>query len=118
MCFISLGHAVPRRLLTQPGEGTFNNGLDNSESNLITRVFDEITPEKSHSAAPVKYVVDELLGQGTFGQVFLCQRVHAEETSRVAVKIVKNKPAYTTQAWVEVHVASLLNKEHGTFSIL
>lgn len=30
----------------------------------------------------------------------------------VAVKIIKNKPAYTNQAWVEVRIASLLNRKH------
>ena len=30
----------------------------------------------------------------------------------VAVKVIKNKPAYTNQAWVEVRIASLLNRKH------
>jgi hypothetical protein len=49
-----MGHSVPRRLLTQPGEPALNNGLDNAEANLIVRVNDEFVPEKSHSAAPVR----------------------------------------------------------------
>lgn len=114
---IRLGHSVPRRLLTQPGEAAFNEGHDNSEANLLVRVYDEIVPEKSHSASPVKYVVEDLLGQGTFGQVFLCQQVRGGERIQpnVAVKVVKSKPAYTSQAWLEVRVARLLNDEHGTF---
>jgi len=53
-CCYSMGHSVPRRLLTQPGEPALNNGLDNAEANLIVRVNDEFVPEKSHSAAPVR----------------------------------------------------------------
>jgi len=151
---------VPRRLLTHPGTPTLNGGHDNSESNLVVRVHDEIVPEKSHSAKPVKYVVVDQLGQGTFGQVFLCGQVETAATGAggvgasagagggsgsgseidgggggggsggggggsssgggsgggermVAVKVVKNKPAYTSQAWVEVRIARLLNDEHG-----
>ena len=111
---------MPRRLLTQPGTPTLNEGADNRESNLIVRVNDEIVPEKSHSALAVKYVVADQLGQGTFGQVFQCAQIDnatglpmAGAPPAVAVKVVKNKPAYTSQAWVEVRVARLLNDEHG-----
>ncbi len=112
---LQLGHSVPRRLLTQPGDGSLNNGHDNSESNLLVRVCDTITPEKSHSASQINYIVEDLLGQGTFGQVFLCHQVRDGERVQpgVAVKIIKNKPAYTNQAWLEVRVARLLNDEHG-----
>ena len=39
---IRLGHSVPRRLLTLPGEGVRNGGLDNAEANLVARVYDEV----------------------------------------------------------------------------
>lgn len=80
-------------------------------------------------------VVDQL-GQGTFGQVFLCHQTGGSSNGSseapttaagisggegaaaapvaVAVKVVKNKPAYMSQAWVEVRVARLLNGR-GTF---
>jgi dual specificity protein kinase YAK1 len=112
-----MGHSVPRRLLTNPGEGVLNSGFDNAEANLIVRVSDVIMPEKSHSAVPVKYVVIDHLGQGTFGQVFHCDQIPEDGTGicppRVAIKIVKNKPAYTAQAWVEIKVAKLLNTTYG-----
>lgn len=64
-------------------------------------------------------MVDQL-GQGTFGQVFLCHQIGGANNDSsagdaaaapvaVAVKVVKNKPAYMSQAWVEVRVARLLN---------
>ena len=67
-------------------------------------------------------VVDQL-GQGTFGCVYLCRQLHLdppghperEAGPQVAVKVVKNKPAYTSQAWVEVRVARLLNDDHGAW---
>ena len=49
-----MGHSVPRRLLTNPGDPALNSGLDNAEANLIVRVNDEIVPEKSHSAAALR----------------------------------------------------------------
>ena len=56
-------------MLTQPAEPERNNGADNSEANLICRVHDVLTPEKSKSGLPRSYAVLDLLGQGTFGQV-------------------------------------------------
>lgn len=49
----------------------------------------------------------EMLGQGTFGQVAAC---YSEATGRtVAVKVIKNSPAYYHQARVEVGILQLLN---------
>lgn len=52
-------------------------------------------------------MVRDLLGQGTFGQVFRC--VEAESGGLVAVKVIKNQPAYYHQARVEVGVLQYLN---------
>ena len=49
----------------------------------------------------------DLLGQGTFGQVFKCGSRESRE--EVAVKVIKNQPAYYHQARVEVGVLQLLN---------
>jgi len=56
-----------------------------------------------------RYVVKELVGQGTFGQVARCYTI--ETNTNVAVKIIKNQLAYYTQAKVEIgilHVVWLL----------
>ena len=92
----------PGRLLTQPSTPARNGGLDNAEGNLICRVNDCIRSE-SHST---EYVVLDLLGQGTFGQVFRCQEMPSRRF--VAVKVVKNKPAYTAQAHCEIKIAAML----------
>lgn len=49
-----------------------------------------------------RYIVKDLLGHGTFGQVAKCW--DAETNSFVAVKIIKNQPAYYQQALVEVSI--------------
>ena len=55
------------------------------------------------------YQVLDILGQGTFAQVFKCKNVDTGQLC--AVKIVKNKPAYTRQAAVEIDIFIALSKE-------
>ena len=47
-----------------------------------------------------KYLILDVLGQGTFGQVVKCQNMKTHEI--VAVKVVKNKPAYFNQSMMEL----------------
>jgi dual specificity protein kinase YAK1 len=47
-----------------------------------------------------------MLGQGTFGQVAKCW--DAETSSYVAVKVIKNQPAFYQQAIMEVSLLSLV----------
>lgn len=122
-------------VLTNPSIPAANSGLDNAEGNLIVRRGDVLRiPQKNlHSHPPsaalssddkksplngrngsedvLEYRVVSLLGQGTFAQVFHC----VDEGSRksIAVKIVKNKPAYTRQAAVEIDVFRKLNSADG-----
>ena len=94
---------LPRRILTQPSEGVLNHGLDNEESNLICRVHDILNNDD------VKYTILDLLGTGTFGQVFRCQKDDTKEV--VAIKVIKNKPAYHNQGQLEAKIAKLLNQK-------
>jgi dual specificity protein kinase YAK1 len=55
----------------------------------------------------IRYIVQEMLGQGTFGQVAKCW--DAETNSYVAVKVIKNQPAFYQQAIMEVSLLSMLN---------
>lgn len=132
-------HENPGEILTNPSIPTSNSGLDNAEGNLIVRRGDRIrvprknvhyhppsavsstsSSEKKDSKSNAKakgtknndgecleYKVVTLLGQGTFAQVFHC--IEEKSGGRVAVKIVKNKPAYTRQAAVEIDVFRKLN---------
>jgi len=92
----------PGRMLSNPSEGTRNDGYDNEDANLICRVNDVLTAPQ-HGA---EYRILDMLGQGTFGQVFRCQEMSSRRF--VAVKVVKNKPAYTAQAKCEIKIAHML----------
>lgn len=97
--------ANPRRALTQPSVGVKNDGLDNENTDLIMYVNDALV--NCRPGLTKTYVVQEMLGQGTFGQVVLC--VCQETGKHVAVKVIKNQPAYYHQARVEIGLLYLLN---------
>lgn len=101
---------VPRRVLTVPSARAGNDGQDNVEFNLIARVNDIL------EAPATNYSVLDLLGQGTFGQVFRCQD-HATKDI-VAIKVVKNKPAYRNQALLEIEVAKQVQRNFVPLSPL
>lgn len=115
----SLRTLPPGKCLTQPSEPTANDGQDNAEGNLIVRENDSIsvtrkqihvlTRDKMRNATRADFRIISLLGQGTFAQVFQC--LHVQTGNHVAVKIVKNKPAYTRQAAVEIDVFRALTKK-------
>lgn len=115
-----VGGGPPRgKCLTQPSEGVSNEGLDNVDGNLIVFENDSIsvtrkqihalTKDKLKSVQHADFQVKSLLGQGTFAQVFQC--LHYQTGQMVAVKVVKNKPAYTRQAAMEIDVFRALTKK-------
>jgi dual specificity protein kinase YAK1 len=53
-----------------------------------------------------RYLILDVLGQGTFGQVVKCQNLRTQEV--VAVKVVKNRTAYFNQSMMEVSVMDLV----------
>lgn len=95
---------LPQRVLTQPSEGVLNNGMDNSESNLVCKVHDELLSDHN------SYTILDILGTGTFGQVFRCKNEKTKEL--VAIKVIKNKPAYHNQGMIEIKIARLLNSQY------
>ncbi|KAG9056446.1 dual specificity protein kinase yak1 [Serendipita sp. 407] len=95
----------PRRVLTKPSKPVHNEGYDNDDYDYILYVNDLLGGEDGH-----KYLILDILGQGTFGQVVKCQNVRTNEI--VAVKVVKNKPAYFNQSMMEVTILEMLNKDH------
>ncbi|CDK25453.1 unnamed protein product [Kuraishia capsulata CBS 1993] len=94
----------PRRVLTKPSEGKSNNGHDNEESDYILYVNDVLGSQDG-----MKYMVLDVLGQGTFGQVVKCQNLKTQEI--VAVKVIKSKPAFLNQSLTEVSILEHLNKK-------
>ncbi|KAK9454118.1 kinase-like domain-containing protein [Dipodascopsis uninucleata] len=93
----------PRRVLTKPSKGSKNNGYDNEDSDYILYVNDILGGGPDHH----KYLILDILGQGTFGQVVKCQNLKTQEV--VAVKVIKNKPAYFNQSMMEVSILEHLN---------
>ncbi|KAL6300442.1 kinase-like domain-containing protein [Sparassis latifolia] len=94
----------PRRVLTKPSKPSHNDGFDNDDYDYILYVNDWLGTDEGH-----KYLILDILGQGTFGQVVKCQDMKTHEV--VAVKVVKNKPAYFNQSMMEVTILELLNSQ-------
>ncbi|MCJ1472732.1 dual specificity protein kinase yak1 [Lambiella insularis] len=95
----------PRRVLTKPSKGVKNDGYDNEDSDYILYVNDILGNEDNGHKN--RYLILDVLGQGTFGQVVKCQNLKTQEV--VAVKVVKNRTAYFNQSMMEVSVLDLLN---------
>ncbi|KDQ57795.1 hypothetical protein JAAARDRAFT_130674 [Jaapia argillacea MUCL 33604] len=95
----------PRRVLTKPSKPSHNDGYDNEDYDYILYVNDWLGTEEGHN----RYLILDILGQGTFGQVVKCQNMKTHEV--VAVKVVKNKPAYFNQSMMEVTILELLNNQ-------
>mmetsp|Transcript_44383 Transcript_44383/g.117290 ORF Transcript_44383/g.117290 Transcript_44383/m.117290 type:complete len:724 (-) Transcript_44383:78-2249(-) len=96
--------SAPRRVLTKPEEGVWNSCHDNANFDYICRVNDVIMSPEGE-----QYIIEERQGHGTFGQVLKCSTSGGRP---VAVKIIKNKPAYFQQALVEVRILQQLNSKY------
>jgi len=108
-CSSSFGYSLdsaPRRVLTKLTKGVHNSGYDNKEHDYICRVGDRILNPDGQT-----YEILEQLGHGTFGQVLKCDTTIGGQNQHIALKIIKNKPAYFHQALVEVHILQMLNQE-------
>lgn len=92
----------PKRVLTKPSEGKFNNGFDNINSDYILYVNDVLGIEQNR-----KYLVLDMLGQGTFGQVVKCQNLETKEI--LAVKVIKSRSEYLNQSITEAKILELIN---------
>lgn len=104
----------PRRVLTKPSKPVYNDGHDNEDSDYILYVNDWLGNEEGH-----RYLILDVLGQGTFGQVVKCQNMTTHEI--VAVKVIKNKTAYFNQSMMEVTILETLNQHwdaHDEHNIL
>ena len=107
----------PRRVLTKPSKPVHNNGFDNEDYDYILYVNDWLGTDDGNKLrivdiirvniyAEPRYLILDVLGQGTFGQVVKCQNMKTHDV--VAVKVVKNKPAYFNQSMMEVTILDMV----------
>jgi dual specificity protein kinase YAK1 len=105
-----------------------NDGYDNEDSDYILYVNDILGSEEAghkydsftlraddtvaNSPSRNRYLILDVLGQGTFGQVVKCQNMKTQEV--VAVKVIKNRTAYFNQSMMEVSVLDLVS--HSTMT--
>ena len=106
--------------MTKPSKPAHNEGYDNDDYDYILYVNDWLGTEEGHKCVlhltvlvgletdgmRSRYLILDILGQGTFGQVVKCQNMKTHEI--VAVKVVKNKPAYFNQSMMEVTILELV----------
>ncbi|KAG9074934.1 dual specificity protein kinase yak1 [Ceratobasidium sp. UAMH 11750] len=93
----------PRRPLIQPDKPIHNGGFDNENHDYILYVNDLLGPGDGSN----KYLVLNDLGKGECSWVAKCQDVRSHEV--VAIKVIKNKPAYFNQGMAEIAILELLN---------
>ena len=115
----------PRRVLTKPSKPMHNDGYDNEDYDYILYVNDWLGQDDGHKCvnlclpihviaggltfrAASRYLILDILGQGTFGQVVKCQNMKTHEV--VAVKVVRNRPAYFNQSMMEVTILELVRR--------
>ncbi len=94
----------PRRALTKPSTPKLNNGWDNENNDYILFVNDILGTQQS-----TKYLVLDILGHGTFGQVVKTQNMKTKKI--VATKIIKAKKAYLNQSLMEVAILEQINRK-------
>ncbi|EKE36930.1 hypothetical protein ENUP19_0122G0011 [Entamoeba nuttalli] len=105
---------ITKRALTSPSTPAHNDYHDNCKYDYIL-----YTDEVIGTGVPgvvsygkkqgTRYRVLCLLGQGAFGQVVKC----FDEVNKtfVAIKVLKNRPAYYRQAMLEIAVLQVLNEK-------
>ena len=95
---------TPRRCLTNPTESE-PGSCDNIDGDYVLYVNQVFVSGSSGK----RYTVVDKVGQGTFGQVVKCR---TDDGAHLAIKVVRNKPAYTNQALVEHMILTQLNGEN------
>lgn len=85
----------------------FNDGYDDDNHDYIIRNGEKVLD---------RYEIDSLIGKGSFGQVV--KAFDSEDQTYVAIKIIKNKKPFLTQAQIEVKLLEMMNNKEVDNSIL
>jgi dual specificity protein kinase YAK1 len=93
---------MKRKIITEPGE-YYNSPNDNIDHNLVMTRGDILVKNEID-----KYMVIDMMGTGTFGQVVRCIDQDGEE---VAIKVVKNEPKYYQYEINEVKILRILRQK-------
>lgn len=89
-----------KKTLTFPSEAKYNHGKDNGNADCILHVGDVLTStDEVGNITPHQYIIESLLGHGSFGQVVKC--MNADTHKSYAVKVIKNRPEYIKQSALE-----------------
>lgn len=84
--------------------------ISSAQKRLVTSKISvdqaSVLSQRANSVARNRYLILDVLGQGTFGQVVKCQNLKTQEV--VAVKVIKNRTAYFNQSMMEVSVLDLV----------
>lgn len=91
----------PSKRVTIRGQ-QLNDGFDDERHDLIIR-----EKEKWED----RYEIECVLGKGSFGQVV--KAIDLETNEDVAIKVIKNKPAFFKQAKVEIRLLEMLNQRQS-----
>eukprot|EP00002_Diphylleia_rotans_P004357 TRINITY_DN13189_c0_g1_i1.p1 TRINITY_DN13189_c0_g1~~TRINITY_DN13189_c0_g1_i1.p1 ORF type:complete len:984 (-),score=170.12 TRINITY_DN13189_c0_g1_i1:881-3832(-) len=98
--FTFVEESKPRRVLSKNPDAVKNDGHDNSDDDYVLYVNDILGSGEN------QYIIMDLLGQGTFGQVVSC--ISQPSNQQVAVKVIKNQTPYYNQALVEINILEKL----------
>jgi hypothetical protein len=81
-----------------PPQGCSNDGYDDADGNYMVQIGEELEG---------RFLVQEVLGRGSFGVVAKCVDLQTNEP--VAVKIIKNRYQFYQQAKIEIGILKDLN---------
>ncbi|KAK2706862.1 serine/threonine-protein kinase minibrain-like [Artemia franciscana] len=84
---------------TKKERKVYNDGFDDDNHDYIIRHGEKFLD---------RYEIDSLIGKGSFGQVV--KAYDHEEGCHVAIKIIKNKKPFLSQAQIEVKLLEMMNK--------
>eukprot|EP00730_Choanoeca_flexa_P005379 TRINITY_DN11932_c0_g2_i3.p1 TRINITY_DN11932_c0_g2~~TRINITY_DN11932_c0_g2_i3.p1 ORF type:complete len:1226 (+),score=295.69 TRINITY_DN11932_c0_g2_i3:491-4168(+) len=96
---------APFRCLNGENVKRADNGFDDQHANLILHIRDEVVDNLGRPLT-----VLDMLGSGTYGQVIKAR--YADTKQIVALKIIKNIPAYAKQSRMEVTALSHIARHH------